>query len=377
MSACKWGCIVQIGVNVQIWKPKMLESLLWKFGYRLALLLIALAVLEVVGAGAQSQTETWRFALTRMTDGYTTRFIDVGELTCIRDSAVEQNREVPVCTFEVTDSTQNSFYAHSPAFSQIDNRLAYIGEAGNLHSLDPIDLQPVPIAQDEILAGEPAWSSDGQWILYESSSDQSFVIRAVRSDGSFDQVVSPLGIAAGSPTWSSSGDEYAYITFTFDESQLVLSRLGEPSVTRALSEVTNPVRVRWSPVDDRLAVLVRNENTYELELVIVNSDGSGYRNIPTTLSEISDMEWAPDGSAVFYSFGNFLFRIKLETGVVELAYANLDNLNNYHSDGTFALASPSVPASDRIVFEMPPGYPEATAPDEIFTMNTDGSNWCS
>jgi hypothetical protein len=105
-----------------------------------------------------------------------------------------------------------------------------------------------------------------------------------------------------------------------------------------LTEVNRPVRVRWSPVDDRLAVLNLNEQTSGLDLITINSDGSGYREYPTTFSEISDLEWAPDGSAIFFSFLNFLFRLDLDTGTVTMVYANLNQANGAMSDGTFSLA---------------------------------------
>ena len=128
------------------------------------------------------------------------------------------------------------------------------------------------------------------------------------------------------------------ITFTFDDSELVLSRLSEPGITRVLTEVNSPVRVRWSPVDDRLAVLNLNEQTRELELITINSDGSNYHLVQLMYPEIYDFEWAPDGNAIFYTVENFLYRIDLNTGEDVLAYANLNQANGYRSDGTFSLA---------------------------------------
>ena len=292
---------------------------------------------------AQAQTETWRFALTRMIDGYQNRYIDVGVLTCDTSSTAGQSGDTPACTFQVTASTRDRFFAKNPIFSPADDRLAYVGEGLELYSVNPIDMQPFQITQDETMYLGTAWSTDGQWLLFDGSFDNNSgsdnVIKAVRSDGSETPlIVSPAGIDAGSPTASSTGDEFAYITFNSGDSELVLSRLSEPGITRVLTEVNSPVRVRWSPVDDRLAVLNLNEQTFELELITINSDGSGYREYPTTLSEISDLEWAPDGSAIFFMFVNFLFRLDLDTGTVTMVYANLNQANGAMSDGTFSLA---------------------------------------
>jgi Tol biopolymer transport system component len=309
--------------------------------------LIAIVVLvsaglhgQTTGAHAQAQTETWRFALTRMIDGYQNRYIDVGVLTCDTSSTAGQSGDTPACTFQVTASTRDRFYAENPTFSPADDWLAFIGESGDLYTATALELQPIQITQNESAYRKPDWSADGQWLLFDSSVGlEDKAIKAVRSDGSETPIiVSPGGITAGSPTGSSSGDEFAYITFTFDDSELVLSRLSEPGITRVLTEVNRPVRVRWSPVDDRLAVLNLNEQTSGLDLITINSDGSGYREYPTTFSEISDLEWAPDGSAIFFSFLNFLFRLDLDTGTVTMVYANLNQANGAMSDGTFSLA---------------------------------------
>jgi len=117
---------------------------------------------------AQTQTETWRFALTRMTDGYPTRYIDVGELACNTDSITgRQSDEMPICTFQVLYSTQGRFYVENPVFSPIDNnQLAYTGNDGELYSVDLLDMQSVQITSDEIALGGTAWSADSEWLLF-------------------------------------------------------------------------------------------------------------------------------------------------------------------------------------------------------------------
>jgi TolB protein len=94
---------------------------------------------------------------------------------------------------------------------------------------------------------EPAWSPDGQWIVYRSIRNENHEIYVVRPDGSSDTNITNNPALDIEPTWSPDGE---WIVFSSNRSG-------------------------------------------DFDLYIMKPDGSGVARITTTVGKDSDPSWGP------------------------------------------------------------------------------------
>ncbi|WP_412069178.1 tolB protein precursor protein [Rubrivirga sp. IMCC43871] len=155
-------------------------------------------------------------------------------------------------------------------------------------------------------ARHPAWSPDGQWLVFESDLDGfSDVYRVDRQggaltrltanvEGNFEPTVSPDGAAI---LFSSSRDQQA---------EIYRMRSDGTTQTRLPASPRDEWRARWSP-DGRSVVVLSNERGRD-ELYLMSADGIGRRRLNATRTDAGAAEvleaeptWSPDGGSLAYS----------------------------------------------------------------------------
>ena len=172
----------------------------------------------------------------------------------------------------------------------------------------------------------PVWSPDGSRIAFVSNiappstdlSDGPWYERQLFSmsiDGSDVQLMSPQikGVALYPPVWAPDGQRLAFIAnegefddiralHVIDSSGAGLTRIGE---------TTAPAT--WSPDSKELAFASIDGETPII--YAVRPDGTGIRtvwrgepnNSPTSISQVSQVSWAPDGSELLFLVGEVYF----------------------------------------------------------------------
>ena len=107
--------------------------------------------------------------------------------------------------------------------------------------------------------GAIVWSPDSQWILtsqYVGDGDATLLLDSTVNPGSF---FSPVEASADIATWGPESDRFAFVSTGWQGGGAisVTSRSGAmPVVIAELKSGLEPQALAWSPVDDRLAVLV-------------------------------------------------------------------------------------------------------------------------
>lgn len=112
----------------------------------------------------------------------------------------------------------NSGVIHSFAISPDGSQLALVlwrwGGYQDLYLLSAEGGELTPLTQDKHQAGDPAWTPDGQYILFSADPDRVYNLYAYRvSDGKFFRVTNVL-TGAVSPTISPDGDEIAFVGYS-------------------------------------------------------------------------------------------------------------------------------------------------------------------
>ena len=165
---------------------------------------------------------------------------------------------------------------------------------------------------DGVSAGGPAgpiWSPDGRRIAFWSGRDGNDGIYVMNADGSGQRL---LARNVGHVAWSPDGRKMLVVrgasqgmrptkhdVFVMDVDGRKLRRL-----TR-IPQVNGPLP-SWSP-DGRRIVFVSDRDR-NLEIYVMNADGSGQRNVTRHPGRDSDPAWSPDGRKIAFTTkreGNF------------------------------------------------------------------------
>jgi TolB protein len=214
----------------------------------------------------------------------------------------------------------------------------------------------------------PAWSPDGREIAFERNG-QVYVMNA---DGSGQRQLARRG---SDPAWSPDGRTIAFI-WRFHLYVMNADGSGHRVVTR----VGNGRKASsgWSPDGRKLAFLATAEfadggcGQFCFNLYVVNSDGSGLRNLTSKLAaggqgpgggKASDSVWSPDGRMIAF------VRLNTRHGVyvVNADGSGVRNLTPKPRGAVYAAPAWS-PDGRNIAFAR-----ERDGNSEIYLMNADGS----
>lgn len=171
--------------------------------------------------------------------------------------------------------------------------------------------------EEMVINGQPSWSPNGEYLVfpaYVSGIGQD--IYRVKSDGS-DLInltenhrdITDYPTEFFSPQWSPSGDMIAFLAsgsrssiwvMDIDGTNLVeLSHGGAP-----LYEVWDPASdlpPQWSPDGSMLAFSTHiTDISQGLDIFVINSDGTGLRNITNAPEDDFNPVWSPDGKQIAF-----------------------------------------------------------------------------
>ena len=129
----------------------------------------------------------------------------------------------------------------------------------------------------------------------------------------------------------------------------------------------------WSPNYKKVVFSSDRRAQFEYELFVVNADGTGLKQLTTSVNQSRDLyaSWAPDGSKIYFTrytpdLANATSQV--ETWSVNANGSGLTKVSNDTASHYFASVSPD---GKKIVFARLAGSSWGDA--RLYTMNTDGT----
>jgi TolB protein len=221
----------------------------------------------------------------------------------------------------------------------------------------------------------PAWSPDGQWILYRSVQEGRYHVCRMRPDGSEQTSLFSNTQDVGAPIWSNDGNRIAINLGSEGEGEIYVMNADGSNVMQISQQPSGwewqPHRPTWS-ADDRLILAAYYDDQFEVRIVAVQTEGGGQDPLGDNLDDVL-VSWSPDGAQVAYTnididgeiWQNQIYKINVDgSGVVNLSNNLYDDFNPVWSPDGQWIAYESM--GDLFT-------PGAESMWEVYVMRADGS----
>ena len=227
----------------------------------------------------------------------------------------------------------------------------------------------VRLTNNNAMDCEPVWSPDGSRIAFWSNRDGGKEIYVMDADGSSVKRLTNNLADDVNPSWSPDGRKILYESERDGNSEIYVMEADGGNQIRLTRNNAADTTATWSP-DGSLIAFASNRDTgppynpYNLDIYVMNADGSNVRRIVDDPEYDVGPQWSPDGRKILFTTGrNGNFDV-YETNADGTGQRNL-TADNDKADGApiWSIDGHNIAFSRR--FE---------GKDHIFVMDANGEN---
>jgi Tol biopolymer transport system component len=163
----------------------------------------------------------------------------------------------------------------------------------HIESVD-LDFKRQVLVTEGAYNGAPAYSPDGNKLVFHTNRDGDFEVYLANADGS-DQVnlSNNPGFNDASAVWSPDGKLILFASDRGDGNFRLYTMKPDGTEQRLLVNLSGYAydQGRFSPSGNRIAITVRQVAELEIHIALVNADGSNYQQITSGLGQFRDPFW--------------------------------------------------------------------------------------
>jgi Tol biopolymer transport system component len=149
--------------------------------------------------------------------------------------------------------------------------------------------------------GEPAWSPDRSKLAFKTNRDGNYEIYVVNADGTGLTRLTTDPANDNEPRWSPDGARIAFrrVTGVVNSEIWVMDADGTDAAQLTPLGPGHDQAPNWSPDGSRIAF--GTERFGDLEVAVINADGTGLTRLTNQPGLDGDPVWSPDGTTIAFS----------------------------------------------------------------------------
>lgn len=163
---------------------------------------------------------------------------------------------------------------------------------------------PVLGQEKKVYYHNPDWSPDGREIAFESTRDGNHAIYVVRADGAGLRRLTSGEADDEQPRWSPDGKSIVFISQRDKHLQLYVMNSDGSGQRRLTNVEDIDYQPAFSPRGDWVAFISRRERASVVHAIhAVRADGTGRRLLSDASANANDTEprWSPDGKKILFT----------------------------------------------------------------------------
>lgn len=287
-------------------------------------------------------------------------FLAFAILGCVEDPATGPRKEL----------SRHPAAAFSAA---VNGRIAFTSARdGNveLYMMDSDGQNPTRLTTNAASDVGPAWSPDEALLAFTSNRDGNLEIYVMNpsNPGLASTRLTNNSVIDAGPTWSADGAKIAftserdgpfrqiYVMNSDGSGPTNLSNVGTPSIG-----VYSDEQAHWSP-DGTKITFARGGGGIVGDVIVMNADGTGKRNLTNHNANDAPMAWSPDGSKILFASNRH--HVNYELYVMNACDGS--GVTRLTTNGSFEYPASWSPDGTKIAFN--PDF------NQIWVMDANGNN---
>jgi hypothetical protein len=211
-------------------------------------------------------------------------------------------------SFSPIVSSIANFYGDSPTWSPDGLQIGFHGGALNsdIYRMNPDGSGIVPVTNSPGDDFRPAWSPDGNLLVFSTRRHGGIDIYTIQPDGSNGLRLTPdttPGADEGG-SWSPASDRIVFESTRDGDGEIFVMNGDGSGAIQLTSDTTADFRPAWSPDGDQIAFVTARSGAGQSKLYLMNADGSGQHQLSPDSLVVDYPAWSPDGLRLaFQAYG--------------------------------------------------------------------------
>jgi TolB protein len=145
------------------------------------------------------------------------------------------------------------------------------------------------------------WSPDGQYILFQGSSNSDEELYRIDTDGQNLLQLTDNRVYDGRAVWSPDSSQIAFESDHNLNVEIYVMNADGSNQRRLTTSPGYDGFPAWSPDGEKILFVSSTDPHGSSDLFVINADGSNLTQITHTLSDESEFAWSPDGESIAFS----------------------------------------------------------------------------